>query len=214
MFCLTVAYWNGRRGVKPLLAIGLAVGFLTVAIMHQSNFFGKIAGQPLPAQLDPLRRVRAWQSTAALVESEREKLAADGRPVFIITGHYGMTGLLTFYSPPARAALKSDPLVYFEDSDGPKNQFYFWPEYRYRDSRRGQDAIFAGESGPGPLGPGWFLKWLKREPVAPAGSPAPLPLPPRMLQEFESVTDLGEFEIKYGNRVFHRVHLWACHNLR
>ncbi len=214
MFCLMVAYWNGRRGVKPLLAIGLALGFLTVAIMHQSNFFGKIAGRPLPAQLDPLRRVRAWQSTAALVESEREKLAADGRPVFIITGHYGMTGLLTFYSPPARAALKSDPLVYFEDSDGPKNQFYFWPEYRYRDNRRGQDAIFAGESGPGPLEPGWFLKWLKREPGAPAGSPAPLPLPPRMLQEFESVTDLGEFEIKYGNRVFHRVHLWACHNLR
>ena len=35
-----------------------------------------------------------------------------------------------------------------------------------------------------------------------------------MLQEFESVTDLGEFEIKIGNRVFRRLHLWACYNLK
>jgi hypothetical protein len=39
-------------------------------------------------------------------------------------------------------------------------------------------------------------------------------MPPRMLREFESVTDLGEFEIKIGKRVLRRVHLWACHNLR
>jgi hypothetical protein len=35
----------------------------------------------------------------------------------------------------------------------------------------------------------------------------------RIAQEFESVTDLGEHEIfsKYGDRVFRRLHLWACY---
>ena len=107
MFCLMVVYWEGRRGAKPLLAIGLALGFFAVTLMHQSNFIGKITGQPLPGEMDPLRRVRAWQSTAALVEAEREKLEAEGGPAFIIGDHYGITSLCTFYSPPARAALQS-----------------------------------------------------------------------------------------------------------
>ena len=133
MFCLMVAYWDERRRIaKPFLAIGLALGFFAVAILFQSNLIGKIAGQLLPGEKDPLRRVRAWQPTAALVEGEREKLEAEGKPAFIIADHYGMTGLFTFYLPQARAALKSGPLVYCVDSDEPKNQLYFWPEYDYR----------------------------------------------------------------------------------
>ena len=164
--------------------------------------------------MDPLRRVRAWQSTAALVESEREKLAAEGKPVFIIAEHYGITGLLTFYSPPARAALKSEPLVYCVDSDEPENQFYFWPEYNYRDSRQGQERHFCRRGRPLPARTRLVLEMAEATSRSHrAGSPPPLPLPPRIVQEFESVTDLGECEIKYGDRVFHRVHLWACYNL-
>jgi undecaprenyl-diphosphatase len=214
IFCLMVVYWNGRRGVKPLLAAGLALGFLTVATLHQSNFIGKITGQPLPGQLDPLRRVRAWESTAALIESEREKLAAEGKPAFIITQHYGMTGLMTFYSPPARAALPSGPLVVFEDYGEPRNQFYFWPEYLYRNSRQGQNAIFALEIGLPRLEPGWFWKWLKRQPIDFVDTVPPAAPPRHISQQFESITDLGRFEIKSGDRVFHRIHLWACHNLK
>jgi hypothetical protein len=66
----------------------------------------------LPGEKDPLRRVRAWQPTTALVEGEREKLEAEGRPAFIIADHYGMTGLFTFYLPQARTALPARPLVY------------------------------------------------------------------------------------------------------
>ncbi len=214
MFCLMVAYWNGRRGVKPLLAAGLALGFLSVTILYQSNFIAKLNGQPLPGQLDPLRRVRAWQSTVALIEAEREKLAAEGKPAFIITEHYGMTSQLTFYSPPARAALKSRPLVYFMDSETPLNQFYYWPEYRYRDGRQGQNAIMVKELNLRPLEPGWFWKWLKHEPVAYSDAPTRFFKPRNVFREFESVTDLGEFEIKSGDRVFRRVHLWACYNLK
>ena len=93
------------------------------------------------------------------------------------------------------------------------NQFFFWPEYVYRDSRRGQNAIFVRELSLRRLEPGWFWKWLKHQPIDDTGAPA-FPLPPSVLQQFESSTDLGEFEIKSGNRVFHRVHLWACHHLK
>ncbi len=215
MFCLMVAYWDERRRVaKPFLAVGLALGFFAVAILFQSNLVGKITGQLLPGEKDPLRRVRAWQPTTALVESQREKLEAEGRPAFIIADHYGMTGLFTFYLPRAKAALKSGPLVYCADSDEPLNQLYFWPDYDYRAHRRGQNAIYVTELDPYPLEHGWPWKWLARQKVGYATVPPPFPKPPRMLQEFESVTDLGEFEIKIGDRVFRRLQLWACYNLK
>jgi 4-amino-4-deoxy-L-arabinose transferase-like glycosyltransferase len=215
MFCLMVAYWDERRRIaKPFLATGLALGFFAVAILFQSNLIGKVAGQLLPGEKDPLRRVRAWRPTVALIEGEREKLEAGGKPAFIIADHYGMTGLFTFYLPQARAALKAGPLVYCVDSDKPENQFYFWPDYDYRAQRQGQNAIYVSELDPYPLEPGWFWKWLAHQTVGYGEVSPPFPLPPRMLQEFESVTDLGEFEIKIGNRVFRRVHLWVCHNLK
>ena len=123
-----------------------------------------------------------------------------------------MTGLCTFYSPPARAALASKPLVYCVDADTPRNQFFFWPEYQYRDNRHGQNAIFAIDYLI-PLESGWFGKWLKGEPLGHAAGTA-LPLPARIQDEFESVTDLGDFEIKIGNRLYRRVHLWACYHLK
>jgi 4-amino-4-deoxy-L-arabinose transferase-like glycosyltransferase/membrane-associated phospholipid phosphatase len=219
MFCLMVAYWDerqraGSRLVKPFLATGLALGFFAVAILFQSNLIGKVAGQLLPGEKDPLRRVRAWKQTTALVEGEREKLEARGKPAFILADHYGMTGLFTFYLPQARAALPAGPLVYCVDSDEPKNQLFFWPDYDYRAQRQGQNAIYVSELDPYPLEPGWLWKWLTHQTVGYATVPPPFPKPPRMLKEFESVSDLGEFEIKIGKRVFRRLHLWACYNLR
>jgi membrane-associated phospholipid phosphatase len=218
VFCLMVVYWReklhaGSRLVKPALTIGLALGFAAVVLMYDTNLVGKIVGQPLPGEIDPSRRVRAWQPTAEVVESAREKLAAEGKPAFIIADDYGLTGLFSFYSPPAKAALKGDPLVYCMDSDEPKNQFYFWPEYDYRASRKGQNAIYVSES-PTPLEKGWVWKWLKHQPVE-IVAPAKLhSTQSKIAAEFETVTDLGEYDIKVGDRTFHRVHLWACYNLR
>jgi 4-amino-4-deoxy-L-arabinose transferase-like glycosyltransferase/membrane-associated phospholipid phosphatase len=212
MFCLMVAYWNekfhsGWRFVKPVFIIGVALGIFAIAVMYQSRLIG------LPAEKDPTRRVHGWSVEAALVENAREKLAEEGKPAFIIAGHYGITGEYSFYIPQARTALKSEPLVYSADSDEPVNQFYFWPEYKYRDLRKGQNAIFAAEAGLYQLGSGWQWKWLSHQPIT-RTAPAPATLPPRIAQEFESVTDLGEQDVKIGDRVFHRVHLWACYNLK
>jgi 4-amino-4-deoxy-L-arabinose transferase-like glycosyltransferase/membrane-associated phospholipid phosphatase len=219
VFCLMVVYWNerfrnGARWIKSFFALGLALGFLVVICMHNTNLIGKITGRLLPGEKDPSRRLRAWKQVATLAETEREKLQQQGEPAFIICSHYGITGLFSFYLTDAKDALKSQPLVYSAASDAPANQFYFWPEYDYRASRQGQNAVYVSELDPYLLEHDWFWKWLTNQPVNYAYVPPPSPIPPRIAQEFESVTDLGEREIKIGDRVFHRVHLWACHNLR
>jgi len=218
MFCMVAAFWNekfraGWRFVKPVFTIGVALGILAIAVMYQSNFIGKITGEVLPGEKDPSRRVRGWNAEAKIVENAREKLAAEGKPVFIIAGHYGITGLYSFYIPRARAALNSEPLVYSADSDTPQNQFYFWPEYNYLEHRRGQNAIYVSEAGLYKLEDGWIGKWLRHEPIR-RTAPTPDVILPRIAQEFESVTDLGEQDVKIGDRVFHRIHLWACYNLK
>ena len=214
MFCLMVVYWNERRRVaKPFFAAGMALGIFVIAIMYQSNLISRIAGQPLPGEKDPSRRVRAWQAAATLDETEREKLAAEGKPAFIIASHYSIAGLDSFYIPQARAALKSEPLVYCVDADEPANQFYFWPEYNYREHRQGQNAIYISEANLYRLDGDWLWKWLAHEPLN-RTTPPPNKLPSRIAQEFESVTDLGERDIMIGDRVFHREHLWACYNLK
>ena len=216
MFCLMVAYWDERRRLaKPFLTAGLVLGFFAFAVLHQSKLVGKLAGDELPPAKDPTRRVQAWQQEAALVETEREKLQQDGKPAFIICSHYGITGLYSFYIPEAKAAIKSDePLVYAMDSNTPHNQFYFWPEYDYPEHRQGQNAVFVSEVDPYPLEHGWFWKWLKHEPINYGKVPPPAPAPEKLLQQFGSVTDLGERDVAVSGRVFHRVHLWACYNLK
>jgi len=219
MFMLMTVYWTdrlraGSRVVKPALAAGLALGFCAVALLFDSRLVGKIAGAELPGAVDPSRRVSAWKPAAALVEAEREKLEEQGKPAFIIAGHYGITSLLTFYSPPARKALALKwPLVYCVDSDAPENQFFFWPEYNYRAAREGENAIYVMDIGPDRLPRGWSWKWLRKQPIAagPASTPA---TPQRLLAEFETVTDLGDREIRLDGRVFHRLHLWACYGLK
>ena len=215
MFCLMVAYWNERRRLaRPFLACGLVLGFFAFAFMHQSKLVGKITGDMLPGEKDPTRRVQAWKQEAAFVEAEREKIQQTGGTAFIICGHYGITGLYSFYIPEAKAALSSEPLVYSLDSDKPENQFYFWPEYNYLKHRQGQDAVFVSEVDQYPLEHGWFWKWLKHQPAAYAKIPPSSPAPSQLLQQFESVTDLGEHDIELSGRVFHRVHLWSCYHLK
>ncbi|MGH8022496.1 MAG: glycosyltransferase family 39 protein [Limisphaerales bacterium] len=219
MFLLMAIYWNdrlrgGARFVKPLLAAGLALGFLVEAPMFNSNLIGRVAGADLPGPVDPSHRVRAWKSAALLVEAEREKLAAQGKPAFIIGGEYAITSECAFYSPPARKAIALKmPLVYCLDSSTPANQFYFWSQYDYRARRHGENAIYVADMGPGKLAPGWIAKWLRQEkpdiePPKPDGPPA------RIVREFEKVSDLGVRNIQYHGRQFHRLHLWACYGLK
>ena len=122
-----------------------------------------------------------------MVGEARVKLLDEGKPVFIIGNHYGITSLMTFYLPEARAGVPDNPLVYFRSSDRPENQFYFWPGY---ETRKGQNAVFVQEAH------------------------APAPPPERIRKEFASVTDLGLHDILYRDRVFHQIQLFECRDLR
>ena len=217
LFCLMVCYWRERiRLARPFLAFGIALGIFAFVILHQTSLIAKIVGAPLPGEIDPTHRARGWPQTAALVEAARETLATNGEPAFIIADHYGLTGELSFYLPAAREAMNTEPLVYCVDSDTPENQFYFLSDYNYRAHRVGQNAIFASNVNPYPLEPGWFEKWLSRQPVAYdfARIPPPPPLPKRMVAEFESVTDLGVQEVRVHDKLIRRMHLWACYHLK
>jgi 4-amino-4-deoxy-L-arabinose transferase-like glycosyltransferase/membrane-associated phospholipid phosphatase len=220
MFCLMVVYWRekfaaGARFIKRVLIVSFAYGLIAMVVIYDSGLIGKIAGQPLPGEMDPVGRALAWPTTTAFVEAAREKLEAEGKPVFILTDHYGVTGLLSFYLPAARAALKSEPLVYcFLNADEPINQFYFWPQYDYRASRQGQNAIYVTDLDTYPLEDDWPWKWLRHEPIQYERVPRLHPMPKRIAQEFESVSDLGVQDVKIGGRIFRHIHLWACYNLK
>lgn len=220
MWCALVLYWDerwqaGARPVRRWLQAGLGLGLPIVLLAHHTDWLEKLLHRPLPAQLDILRRVRGWQETAQVVEQARQRLLAEGRPVFIIGDHYGLAGELSFYLPEARHSLNGTPLVFSRRWATPENQFYFWPGYR--DVRAaGENAVFVHEGDLPALEAGWVGRWWSG-----TNSPAPGPLrgllgepEPLLLQDFESVTPLGVFEARYKGRLYRPIQLFACRNLR
>ena len=235
LFCLMILYWDARwrsgaRFVKGWLIAGISVGLIVIVLVHDTNLIGKIAaGKKLPAAYDPLRRVRAWSDTARVVGEMRDNLARDGKPTFIIGAHYGLVGEISFYLPEARTgAQKRQPLAYYVTHDRfvemmktnsaavqnfqkdavnaewlrrtllglgkPKNQIYFWPEYRYQNYRKGENAIFVEEVELKGAGISYTEKLLQ--------------------YEFESIEDLGVRDIVYRDRVFRRLHFYACRGVK
>jgi Dolichyl-phosphate-mannose-protein mannosyltransferase len=219
MFCLMVIYWERRwregvRAVKAWLIGGLALGLAVMIPLHDTDMIGAVVGRPLPGDMDPLRRVRGYQATADYVESARQKLLQEGKPAFIICDHYGLTGLFSFYLPPAHAALGGNPLVYCVSSPEPGNQLYFWPEYRYAERRKGQNAIYVTEPGSVRMAPGWIWRWLAGKEERFAHIPPPVMVPPVLLAEFDTVTDLGVHEVRVKGRIMKRVQLFECRGLK
>jgi hypothetical protein len=211
LFCLMALYWSRRR-FAPWLTAGLSLGIPIVVLLHDTDMLRRLTvprlvrenlrdgGQIrtvhrvhfeagyLPAKLDPLRRVRAWSTLAKEVDLARKALAAEGKEVFVIGSHYGITGEMSFYIPEAKKAVADVPLVYYRSSPQPNNQYYFWPGYR--EQRAGQNAIYVHET------------QQRRAP------------PASLIEEFESVRSLGLREIKYRGRVFRKIEVFACRNLK
>jgi 4-amino-4-deoxy-L-arabinose transferase-like glycosyltransferase/membrane-associated phospholipid phosphatase len=219
MFCLMVLYWErrwrqGARSVVGWLSAGLALGLLAAIVLHEPRLMDKVAGQQLPPDKDPLRRVRAWNATAEVVGGARARLLSEGKPVFIVVDHYGITGLLSFYLPEARPCDGRMPLVYSIIGPTAENQFFFWPEYRYRDLRKGQNAIFVVELDlPRYELSGWLKSIFTGVPPAPPPPPTPqgiLGIPPG---KFDSIKDLGVFPVYYKGRIYRWLELFECRNL-
>ena len=218
LFCAMVIYWDARwRSDKPgvgkcLMSAGVVFGVVFAVFLSETDLVQKIAGRPLPPKPDPLTRVRAYAGVARLVGDAREKLLAEGKPVFLIAGHYQLVGEISFYLPEAKTNVAENPLVYFPSTDQPVNQFFFWPGY---DGQRvGQNAIYFNEIGGPPLVRGWFFKWLGGETNLLRYEPKPEPAPPQLLREFDSVTDLGLRDVLYRDRIFHTIQLFECRHLK
>ncbi len=135
LLCLGAVYWEARwragfRAIKFWLYTGLIVGCFAVVLLHDGNLIPKITGYRLPPLIDPMRRVQGWAETAEVVAAAREKLLAEGKPVFIIGEHYGITSQVTFNLPEAKAGVPNNPLVYYISSTNAENQYFFWPSYQ------------------------------------------------------------------------------------
>ena len=196
LFCVMVIYWDtkwrlGAAKLKPWLIAGLALGFVLVALAHDTNLVPRLTGWRLPVNQDPLHRVREWSEVARVAGDARKELLAEGKPVFIIAGHYGLVGTISLYLPEAKEVVTKEPLVYSQTSPTPENQFYYWPGYK---DRKGQNAIYVRE--------------LDRDRTYDP------PVPPALEQEFESVTLLGVRDVLYHGRVLRPLQLYACRGLR
>jgi len=108
----------------------------------------------------------------------------------------------------------AEPLVYYRTVPRPGNQLFFWPEYRYAERRKGQNAIFVVEAGPAKLETFWLWKWLRGKEISIAQQPRLAKTPPILLEQFESVTNLGVKEIRVGGRVLKRIQLFECRGLK
>jgi membrane-associated phospholipid phosphatase len=217
MFCVMVIYWDirlrdGTRYVNPWLTAGLVFGASMVLVMLDTNLVGKIAGRVLPANLDPLRRVRGYGEMARVVGRAETQLASEGKPVFIIGNHYGITSLLTFYLPEAKSRVTDGPMVFCQPSETPQNQYSFWPGYT--ETHQGQSALFVRDAGASMLVSDWFWKWLKGETNLMAQPLESGPTPNWLVKQFNSVTNTGLHQVLYRGQVFHTVEIFECRNLR
>lgn len=141
---IMVLYWD-QYGQRPWIRrsfySGLVLGLAAMICLTDTDLTRVVTGHYLPMSIDPLRRVRGWQSTATVVNEARLNLLKAGKPAFIICPDYASTSEITFYLPEARAAVPGPPIVYCWDAQQPITEFHFWPEYQFW-RRTGDNAIY------------------------------------------------------------------------
>jgi hypothetical protein len=122
-----------------------------------------------------------------------------------------MTSQLSFYLPEAKRQVNTEPLVFFYASAHPLNQFYFWPNYL---QRAGQNALFVREIDRPALRPDWLARWWRQDPdIFLPDHPQGGPLPPAVLRQFDSFTNLGVREVLFDGNIVRRVQLIQCRHL-
>jgi hypothetical protein len=180
--------------------------------MKESRLVERLTGRALPAKIDPLTRVRAHTELARVVGEARQNFAKQGKPVFVVGDHYGITSLLTFYLPEAKSRVTDGPLVFCEPSEKPVDQYYFWPGYL--ESHQGQNAIFVSERKEPELIDDWVTKWWRDETNFIRAVGQSEPAPEWLTDQFESVQSIGVREIKRRGQAYHVIEMYECRNLR
>ena len=193
-----VLYWDRYRQrpwVRRSYYTGLLLGLAAMIVLTDTDIIGGVSGYYLPMSIDPLRRLRGWQSTAAVAETARQNLLKEGKPAFIICPDYASTSEVTFYLPQARAGVPGSPIVYCWDAEEPITEFHFWPEYQFW-RRTGDNAIYVN-----------LIQLV-------AGTSRPVTVseaPPEDLQRrFRTVKYLGLFHGDFRGRPVRYFQLFEC----
>lgn len=193
-----VLYWDPYRQrpwVRRAFHTGLVLGALAMIFLTDTGVTRIVTGHYLPMSIDPMRRLRGWRDTARVVGEARQDLLKEGKPTFIICPDYTSASEITFYLPEAKAAVPGQPIVDCWGSDQPITEFYYWPEYRYR-QRVGANAIFLNLV---PLVSGKSYPRTVSE------------LPPKALvSEFRNVKSLGMFHGDYRGRPVRWFQIFEC----
>jgi len=195
---MMMLYWDQYRQrpwVRRAFYTGLGIGLATMIFLTNTDVTKVVTGHYLPMSIDPLRRLRGWQSTATVIGEARQNLLKEGKPVFIICPEYSSTSEITFYLPEARIGVPTQPIVYCWGAKQPITEFYFWPEYRYW-LRTGDNAIFVNLIG---------LVSDKSYPKSVSDSP-----PKDLVRQFRSVKYLGIFHGDYCGRPVRWFQLFEC----
>jgi 4-amino-4-deoxy-L-arabinose transferase-like glycosyltransferase len=193
-----VLYWDQYRQrpwVRRSFYGGLVLGLAAMIILTDTDLIGIATGHYLPMSIDPLRRLRGWQSTATVVNQARLTLLKEGKPVFIICPEYGSTSAVTFYLPEARAAVPRHPIVYCWGAEQPITEYHYWPEYQFW-RHTGENAIFVN-----------FLQLVAGTSRPVAVSQAP---PGDLARRFRSVKYLGLFHDDFRGRPVRYFQLFEC----
>jgi 4-amino-4-deoxy-L-arabinose transferase-like glycosyltransferase/membrane-associated phospholipid phosphatase len=207
---LMVVFWRPRWNepqVRRTWAWGFGLGVVAFVLLADTRLIGKLTGWSLPPDNDPARRGRGWDDGAATVRGLHATLAAEGKPAFVLAGHYGLTGLLTFYWPEARAAVTGQPLVYPLRSPHPhdptrsrvENQFHLWPNYDYR-LRHGDNAL--------------FIEPRRLRSSHDGSPPPPAPPPEELLRDFASVQTAGIYPVRFRGQTLRWFQVYECRGLR
>jgi 4-amino-4-deoxy-L-arabinose transferase-like glycosyltransferase len=197
-----VLYWDQYRQrpwVRRAFYTGLAVGLGAMIFLTNTDVAKVVTGHYLPMSIDPLRRLRGWQSTATIVGAARQNLLKEGKPVFILCPDYTTTGEVTFYLPEAKAAVPGQPIVYCWGADQPNTEFYYWPEYHYW-LRAGDNAIYVK-----------FIQLVSNQNYP---EPTSKLAPEDLARQFRSVQSLGIFHGDYRGRPVRWFELFACRDQR
>lgn len=194
-------YWDARRQqrwVRRFFYGGLVLGLLAMIVISDTDVIKVVTGRYLPMATNPLRRVRGWSDTARLAGEARQSLLPEGKPVFIICPGYSSASEVSFYLPEAQAALGRQPIVYCWGFERPISEFYFWPEYNYR-QRVGDNAIYLKEIGL----------------VSGTSDPQSVPeIPPnQLLAQFRSVKYAGTIHAEFRGRPVRWFQVFECRDL-
>jgi len=202
--CLAALYWEPKLSnevPKYALRAGLILGTIVVIFMHDTTLLTRWCGITLPPDKDPSRRLRGWKAIAQIVNEERLDLeTTTGKPAYIICDSYGLTGVVTFYTPEARQRVTTNPLVYCLRRNRPSNQFYFWPHYDYTQTQKGYDVI--------------FVSLVNRRELRNMHEDLHPQPPPELTQQFEYVKYRGTIPIYHKGSLVHKIRLWECHSLK